>query len=77
MINVGGVGLGIGLLIEVLDFTVWTNHHPDACSIASTGTFAGTISEAHGPFGVAKQRKIEGKLLGEVFVLFNGVKADA
>ena len=77
MINVGGVGLGVGLLIEVLDFTIWTNHHADARSITGAGVFAGTVSEAHGPFGVAKQRKIEGKLLGEVFVLFNGVKADA
>ena len=77
MVDVGWVGFDVGLYFEVLDFTVWTNEHPNSGRIACIGAFTSTVREAHGPLGVAKQREIEGKLLGEAFIFLNGIKAYA
>ena len=77
LIHVSWVSFYVGLLVEVLNFPVWPNQYPNASGVGGISTLASTISQAHGPLGVAKQRKIEGKLLGEVFIFLLGIKADA
>ena len=77
LVDVCGIGFDGGFLLEILNFTVWTNQNADAGRVFCVRTFARAISEAHGAISVAKQRKTEGKLLGEVFVLFDGVETDA
>ena len=77
LVDVGRVRFNVSLHFEVLDIAVWTYQNPNARGIARVGTLASTICKTHGPLGVAKKRKIEGKLLSEVLIFFNGIEAYA
>lgn len=71
------MGLGVHVFDHLLHNALGVNQHGHAPRIAVTGSAAGPIRNPQSAIGVAQEREVEVKLLGERAIVVHVVKADA